>query len=141
MVEGECVPGEATVRPERRRDALEAAAAIGPGGQMQQRPAGAVDQGRGFLELEFPYVTFAQVELESRLRRAQPRLREHPPRRVDPDHASTRCPSDGNRDAPGADGKLDQWPVGLEGEPDIERNVRAVAGRRLRVLLRPSVVP
>src|SRR5207302_10808244 len=32
MVEGEGVPGEATVRQERRRDALEAAAAIGPGG-------------------------------------------------------------------------------------------------------------
>jgi hypothetical protein len=36
MVEGECVPGEAPVRQERRRDALEAAATIGPGGQMQQ---------------------------------------------------------------------------------------------------------
>ena len=67
MVEGECVPGEATVRQERRRDALEAAATIGPGGQMQQRPAGAVDQGRGFLELKFPYVTLAQVELDSLL--------------------------------------------------------------------------
>jgi hypothetical protein len=40
VVEGECVPGETTVRQQRRRDALEAAATVGPGGQMQQRPAG-----------------------------------------------------------------------------------------------------
>ena len=59
MVEGECVPGEATVRQQRRRDALEAAT-IDPGGQMEQRPAGAVDQRRGFLELKLPYVAFAQ---------------------------------------------------------------------------------
>jgi hypothetical protein len=38
MVEGERVPGEAAVRPKRCRDPLEAAATIGPRGQMQQRP-------------------------------------------------------------------------------------------------------
>src|SRR5436190_2101570 len=44
MVEGERVPGEAAVRPKRCRDPPEAAATIGPGGQMQQRPPRAVDQ-------------------------------------------------------------------------------------------------
>src|SRR4051794_3610007 len=58
MVEGERVPGEPAVRPKRCRDALEAAAAIGPRGQMQQRAAGAVDQGCGFLDFELPYVSF-----------------------------------------------------------------------------------
>src|SRR6201999_4327116 len=38
MVEGEGVPGEAAVRTKRCGDALEAAATIGPRGQMQQRP-------------------------------------------------------------------------------------------------------
>src|SRR6266850_5387211 len=141
MVEGECVPGEATVRQERRRDALEAAATIGPGGQMQQRPPGAVDQGRGFLEFKFPYVTFAQVELDPLLSRAQPCLREHPPRRVNPDHKPARCLSDRDRNSPGTNRKLDQWPVSLKGKPDVERNVSTDASRRLRVSVRPSVVP
>ena len=108
---------------------------------MQQRPAGAVDQGRGFLEFKFSYVTFAQVELDSLLSRAQPCLGEHPPRRVNPHHKPARCLSDGNRNSRGADGKLDQWPVSLKGKPDVERNVAAEAGRRLRVSVRPRVVP
>ena len=84
MVESERVPGEAAVRPKRRRDALEAVATIGPGGQMQQRPAGAVDQGRRFLEFKFSYVTFAEVEFDSLLSRAQTCLCEHRRRRVNP---------------------------------------------------------
>jgi hypothetical protein len=40
MVEGERVPGEAAVRPKRCRDPLEAAAPIGPRGQMQQSRPG-----------------------------------------------------------------------------------------------------
>src|SRR6266498_2922648 len=59
MVEGERVPGEATVRPKRCGDRLKAAATIGPRGQMQQRPAGAVDHRRRFLDLNLPYVFFA----------------------------------------------------------------------------------
>ena len=62
MVEGERIPGEAAVRQKRRRDPLKAAATIGPGGQMQQRPPGAVDQGRRFVDFKLSYVTFAQVE-------------------------------------------------------------------------------
>src|SRR5262245_5926960 len=71
MVEGERVPGEATVGQQRRRDALEAAATFGPRGQMQERPAGAVDQRRGLLELELTDDAFAQVELDSLLSRAR----------------------------------------------------------------------
>jgi hypothetical protein len=59
MVEGERVPGEAAVRPKRCGDRLKAAAAIGLRGQMQQRPAGAVDHRRRFLDFKLPYVFFA----------------------------------------------------------------------------------
>jgi hypothetical protein len=59
MVEGERIPGEAAVRLKRRRDPLKTAATIAPGGQMQQRPAGAVDQCRRFLDFKLPYVFFA----------------------------------------------------------------------------------
>jgi hypothetical protein len=141
MVEGERVPREATVRQERRRDALEAAATIGPGRQMQQRPAGAVDQGRGLLEFKFTYVTFAQVELDSLLSRAESCLREHAPRRVNPHYKPARCLSDRDRNAPGTNRKLDQWPLSLERKPDVERNVGADASRQLPVSVRPGVVP
>src|SRR4029077_1395154 len=57
------------------------------------------------------------------------------------DHTPARCLSDRDRNSPGANGKLDQWPVSLTGKPDVERNVSAVASRRLRVSVRPSVVP
>jgi len=90
---------------------------------MQQRPAGAVDQGRRLLEFKFPDVTFAQVELDSLLNRAQPCLREHPPRRVNSDHKPARCQSDRDRNSPSANGKLDQWPVSLKGKPDVEGDV------------------
>jgi hypothetical protein len=74
---------------------------------MQQRPPRAVDQGRGFLEFKFPHVTFAQVELDSLLSRVKPCLREHPPRRVNPDHKPARCLSDGDRNSSSTNGKLD----------------------------------
>jgi len=44
VVEGEGVPGEPSVRPQRPGDAFERAAAIGPGLQVQERAEGAVDQ-------------------------------------------------------------------------------------------------
>src|SRR5205807_10444082 len=59
MVEGERIPGEAAVRPKRRRDPLKAAATIPPRGQMQQRPAGAVDHRRRLLDFNLPYVFLA----------------------------------------------------------------------------------
>src|SRR5438477_11562220 len=108
MVEGERIPGEAPVRPKRRSDALKAAATIGPRGQMQQRPPGAVDQGRRFLDFKLPYVSFTQVELDSLLKRAHSSLLEHRRRRVNPDHTPARCPSNRDRNAPVTNRKLDQ---------------------------------
>src|SRR3954451_23809455 len=140
MVEGERVPGEAAVRPKRCRDPLEAAAAIGPRGQMQQRPPGAVDQGRRLLDFELPYVSFTQVELDSLLNRAQSSLREHRRRRVDPYYAPARCPRHRDRNAPGANCKLDQWPVSITGKPDVERDVSTDAGGQVPVSVRPGVV-
>src|SRR5919202_6299167 len=97
MVEGERVPGEAAVRPKRCRDPLEAAATIGPRGQMQQRPPWAVDQAGRLLDLELPYVSFTQVELDSFLQRARSSLREHRRRTVDPDHTPARRLGNRNR--------------------------------------------
>ena len=48
VVEGERVPGEPPGRGERGGDALEGAAAVGPGRQVQQGAGRAVDQRRGF---------------------------------------------------------------------------------------------
>jgi len=108
MVEGERVPGEAAVRPKRCRDPLEAAATIGPRGQMEQRPPRAVDQGRRLLDFELPYVSFTQVELDSLLSCARSRPSEHRRRRVDPDYTPARCLGNRDRNAPGPNGKLDQ---------------------------------
>jgi hypothetical protein len=127
MVEGERVPGEAAVGPKRCRDPLEAAATIGPRGQMQQRPPRAVDQGRRLLDFKLPYVSFTQVELDSLLNRAHSSLREHRRRRVNPDHTPARCLSNRDRNAPGANRKLDQWPVSITGKPDVERDVSSDA--------------
>jgi hypothetical protein len=108
MVEGERVPGEAAVRQKRRRDPLEAAATVGPCGQMQQGPPWAVDQGRRFVDFKLSYISFAQVELDSLLDRAQSSLSEHRRRRVNPDHTPPRCLSNRDRNAPGTNRKLDQ---------------------------------
>ena len=141
MVEGECVPGEAAVRPKRCRDPLEAAATIGPRGQMQQRPPRAVDQGRRLLDFKLPYVSFTQVELDSLLNCAHSSLREHRRRRVNPYNTSARCLSNRDRNAPVANRKLDQWPVSLTGERDVERDVISPVNRPLRVPIRPTLVP
>src|SRR4051794_30654476 len=142
MVEGERVPREAAVGQKRCCDPLEAAATISPRRQMQQRPPWAIDQCSRFVELELSYVSLAQVEVHSLLGRAQSSLREHSRRRVDPDDAPARCLRDRNRNAPGTDRKLDQWPVGLTRKTDVERNVTTTAAsRRLRISICPRVVP
>src|SRR3954452_18914829 len=141
VVEGERIPGEPPVGSKRSGDALEATAAIRPRGQMQQRPAGTVDQGRRLVDLEVGYVPFPEVDLDSLLGRVQPCLREHPRRRVDPDHGPARCLSDRDRDSPGTDGELDQWPVSLEGKSDVEGNVGPDARGAILVSVRPRVVP
>jgi hypothetical protein len=123
MVEGERVPDEAAVRQKRCRDPLEAAATIGPRGQMQQRSPRAVDQGRRLVDFKLPYVSFTQVELDSLLNCAHPSLREHRRRRVNPYDTPARCVSNRDRNAPGANCKLDQWPVSITGKPHVERDV------------------
>ena len=90
---------------------------------MKQRPRRAVDQGRRLLDLKLPYVSFTQVELDSRLRRAESSLREHRLRRVNPYNTPARCLSNRHRNAPGANCKLDHWPVSIAGKPDVERDV------------------
>src|SRR5438874_855348 len=141
MVEGERVPGEAAARPKRCRDPLEAAATIGPRGQMQQRPPRAIDQARRLLDFKLPYVSFTQVELDSLLSCAHSSLREHRRRRVNPDHAPARGLSDGDRNAPVTNRELDHQPVGLPGKPDVERDVSSDASGPVPVSVRPGVVP
>jgi len=141
MVECERVPGEAAVRPKRCRDALEAAATIGPRGQMQQRPPRAVDQGRRLLDFKLPYVSFTQVELDSLLNCAHSSLREHRRRRVNPYYTPARCLSNRDRNAPVANCKLDQWPASITGKPDVERDVSSDASGPVPVSVRPGVVP
>jgi hypothetical protein len=50
VVEGKGVPGEPPFLPERGGDALEGAAAVGPGRQVQERAERAVDQRRRLVE-------------------------------------------------------------------------------------------
>src|SRR3954452_23008294 len=141
MVEGEGVPGEAAVGPKRCRDPLEAAATIGPRGQMQQRPPGAVDQGRRLLDFKVSYVSSTQVELDSLPERTHPSLREHLRRRVNACYTSARCLSNRDRNAPVANCELDEWPVCITGKPDVERDVTSDAGGPVSVSVRPAVVP
>jgi hypothetical protein len=101
----------------------------------------AVDQGRRFLEVELPYVSFTQVEVDARLNCAFSRLREHRGRSVDPDHAPARCSSNRDRNASCTNRKLDQGPVGIARKPDVERDVSSGAGRPLVVSIGPGVVP
>jgi hypothetical protein len=75
---------------------------------MQQRPPGAVDQVRRFLDLKLSYISFAQLELDSLFNCAHSSLLEHRRRRVDPDHRAARCLSNRDRNAPGTNRKLDQ---------------------------------
>src|SRR5919108_742343 len=130
------LPGSPSLTP------LPISATVGPCGQMQERTPGAVDQGRRLLEVELPHVSFTQVELDSLLNCAHSSLREHRRRSVDPYYAPARCLSNRDRNAPGANRKLDQWPVSITGKPDVERDVRCDAGGRpVHVSVRQGVVP
>ena len=141
MVEGERVPGEAAVGPKRCRYPLEAAATMSSRGQMQQRPPRTVDQGRRLVDSKLSHVSFTQVELDSLLNCTQSSLGEQRRRRVDPYYTPARCLSNRDRDAPGANRKLDQWPVGITGKPDVERDVTSDASGPVPVSVRPGLVP
>jgi hypothetical protein len=111
-------------------------------GKCSSERPGAVDQGGRLLELELADVSFAQFELDSLLGCAFPCLREHPRRRVDPDHTPARRLRNRDRNASGADRELDHRSVGVAGEPDVERDVGAADGRRpVVVAVGPGVVP
>ena len=107
---------------------------------MQESPPGEVDQGRRLLDLELPYVSFTQVELDSRLDCAHSSLREHRRRRVDPHYTPARCLGNRDRNAPGANCKLDQSPVSITGKPHVERDVSSEAREPVPVSVRPGVV-
>ena len=68
VVKGEGIPGEAPVRPERRRHPLEGSAAVGPGRSMQERAKRAVDERRRFSEREVPHVARDQFEFHASFR-------------------------------------------------------------------------
>ena len=123
VVEGKRVPGEPPARPERRGDALERAAAVGPGRQVQQRAERAVDQRRRLVEGEVAHVALAQVELHARLGRTRAGLLEHRRRGVDADHPPAGRLRDRDRDPTVPDRQLDQRPVGLAGQLDVEGDV------------------
>jgi hypothetical protein len=108
IVEGERIPGEAAVRPKRRRDPLKAAATIPPRGQMQAETARGSRSRPPVPRFQAPYISFAQVELDSLFNCAHSSLREHRRRRVNPDHAPARCLSNRDRNAPVTNRKLDQ---------------------------------
>ena len=77
-------------------------------GNVRWRAVVTVRWSRRFLDFKLPYVSFAQVERDSRLKRALSRLCEHRRRRVDPDHTPARCLSNRDRNAPVTNRKLDQ---------------------------------
>jgi hypothetical protein len=97
--------------------------------------------GRRRTRAELPYVSFTQVELDSRLHCAHSSLREHRRRRVKPYYTPAGCLSNRDRNAPCAYCKLDQWPVSITGKSDGERDVSIDASGPVPVSVRQGVVP
>ena len=95
---------------------------------MQERAERAVDQRRRLVENQVAHVALAQVELHTRLGGTSTGLREHRRRRVNADHALASRLRDRNRHPPIADRQLDQRPVRLARELDVEGDV----GRHLQ---------
>ena len=141
VVEGERVPREPAVRPERRGDALERASAVGPGREVQERAERAVDERGRLVEREVAHVALAQVELDARLGRAGAGLLEHRRRGVDPDDLPAGRLRDRNGDAAVPDGELDERAVGLTGKLDVEGDVGRHVGRPLVVAVGERLVP
>ena len=139
-VEDEEVPGEAAAGAERRVGALEDAAAVGPGGQMAERADGDVDQSGGLLQLELAHVALAELDVDAGRGDPLARLREHRRRRVDAEHLPAGLASDRDRDAAVPDRELDERPVGLAGELDVEGDVLGHVRRPVVVDRREGVV-
>ena len=61
VIEGESVPSESSVWPQRRGDPFEGAPAVVPRGQVQERPEWTVDQRRRLIERQVTHVALSQV--------------------------------------------------------------------------------
>src|SRR5207342_3108239 len=134
------VPGEAPARAERRVRALEDTAAVGPGGEVAQRAGWDVDEPGGLIQLELAHVALAQLEVDTSSGCPLARLREHRRRRVDSEHLPSGLARDRDRDAAIPDRELDEWPVRLPGELDVERDVLGHVRRPVVVDRREGVV-
>src|SRR5688572_26458588 len=78
--------------------------------------------------------------------RLPPQLRALEPARASPAKSQSllqpaRCLSNRDRNTPGANCKLDQWPVSITGKPDVERDVTSDASGPVPVSVRQGVVP
>src|SRR4051794_21189689 len=91
VVKGKSIPGKPPIRAERGGDALERAAAVGPGRQVQERAERAVNERRRLVESEVAHVAFAQIKLNVRLGRVGVGLRKHCRRRIDADDSLASC--------------------------------------------------
>ena len=114
-------------------NALEDPSPIRPRGQVPERAEGAVDEAGRLIQLEVAHVGLAQLDVDTGPGDALACLREHRGRLVDSDHAAAGLAGDGDRDSPVADRQLDERPLALAGELDVEGNVR-------RHVRRPVVV-
>ena len=96
---------------------------------MEERAERAVDERGRLVELEVADVAEPEVEVGVE----RPRLFEHRGRRVDADHGPPGGARDLGGDAARADGELDDRPVRLLRERDVERDVLGHRGRPLLV--------
>jgi len=108
---------------------------------VQQGAGRAVDEGGGFGEGEVAHVALAQVEFHAGLGRADAGLVEHRRRGVDPDDASAGRLRDRDGDSSVPDRELDERPVRLAGELDVEGDVGGHVRRPSLVIVRERLVP
>ena len=92
-------------------------------GQMQHGAERAVDERRWLVEREVAHVALVQLELDSRLGGLLLRQCEHRRRAVDADDLLAGLLRDRHRNPPVADRELDDGPVGLADELEVERDV------------------
>ncbi len=147
VAEDERVPGEAASRPECRGHAFECATPVAPGRQMQQGSERAIDQCRRLVQRELTHVALPQIEVDASLLCRLTRLGKHRRRSIDPDHTPSDRLRHRHRGSPGPDRKLNDRPVRLSREVDVERDVLRhlrrpllVDGRKGRVLIHEGIL-
>src|SRR5947209_15465577 len=94
VIEGKRVPGEASSRPERRRNALERAPAVGPRRQVEKGTERTINQSGRVRQAKVAHVSLTQVEIHTGPSRPGTRLREHRRRGVDADDSAAGCQPD-----------------------------------------------